>query len=529
MNNILVLDCTLRDGGYVNNNCFGYQNIEKIIQALNESKVDIIECGYIKDTSVDYSKDITEYKSFESFHEEQGQNLNKNREYALMILGEEYDIDNLPMSTSNRNIVRMTFHKKSVEKAIKYAEIIKEKGYKLFVQPTTIMRYSTREIIHLLKEINKIKPYCVSVVDTFGEMRRKDVLHAAEIFNKYLDKDIAIGFHAHNNLQLAFSNAIAFIDVLHKKRTVIVDTSIYGMGRGAGNLPTELLTNYLNENYNKKYKINSILNIADSIIKNIKVENNWGYSLEYYLSAINSIHPSYVINFMNRQTLNTIDINNLLNSISYDKKSEYNKEYANELYNSYNDKEINDKKSYDELKKVVNNKNVLLIGPGVSITKHKKQIEKYINDKNVISIAVNNKLMYNTDYIFVSNKKRYEMLNKEDKDKIIITSNIKSVSENEIIFNYQKSLSRKVGISDNSLLILLNILSKVTKEVILAGFDGFSLNLDKNFYDSNIKFVLDKNYVKDLNKFIEKNINEYKKKMSIITITPSKYFKEATK
>lgn len=523
MKDILILDCTLRDGGYVNNNNFGYDNISKIIDALNKSKIDIIECGYIKDDKDDYSKDITEFKSFDSFFKEHKSNLKHGRQYPLMLLGEKYNIDNLPKAKSRNNIIRMSFHKKSIEKAIKYADIIQKKGYKLYLQPTVTKGYEEDELIRLIGQINKIKPYCVAIVDTFGEMREKDVLRITKIYDKYLDKKILIGFHAHNNLQLAFSNAIAFIKKMSEKRTIVIDTSIYGMGRGAGNLPTELLASYLNENYNKKYNIEPIIKIVDDVISKIKDENDWGYSLEYYLSAINSIHPSYVINFMNRKTLNIHDISELLNSISYDKKSEYNEKYADEIYNSFNNNNINDEKSYKKLKKIIADKKVLLIGPGPSIKKYRNKIEEYINNDNVISISINNKLIFNTDYIFISNKNRYENIEKNRNDKIIITSNIKNKSTSEIIFDYKKSLSKEIEISDNSLLVILNILSKVTNNVLLAGFDGFSENKNKNFYNNNIRFILDKNYTINLNKFIKKNIREYMKKMKIETITPSKY------
>lgn len=525
MKEILILDCTLRDGGYVNNNNFGYDNISKIISALNKSKIDIIECGYIKDDKKKYSKDVTEYKSYEIFKEDQKENLNKNKKYTLMLLGEKYNIYNLPKSKSKNNIIRMTFHKKSINKALEYANIIHEKGYKLFIQPTVTKDYADDEIINFIKEVNAIKPYCVGIVDTFGEMTKKDVLRLCDIYDKYLNRDILVGFHAHNNLQLAFSNAITFINKMIDKRSVIIDTSIYGMGRGAGNLPTELLVSYLNDNYDKKYNIDPLLRIADEVICKIKDEYNWGYSLEYYLSAVNSIHPSYVINFMNRKTLNTQDISKLLNLISYDKKKEYNEKYADELYNMYNNNHVDDKKAYAKLKKIISGKKVLLIGPGLSIKKYKSKIEELLSDKEIVSISVNNKLMFKTDYIFISNKKRYENLKRNKHDKIIITSNIKKKSHDEIVFDYKKSLSKEIEISDNSFLVILNIVSNITDSVLLAGFDGFSVGKDKNYYDSNIQFILDKNYAMELNEFIKKNLKEYMKKMKIETITPSMYIR----
>lgn len=522
MGSIKILDCTLRDGGYVNNNNFGFKNISRIIQALNDSKVDFIEVGYIKDTKKTYSRDITEWSSFATLHGEQKEEIKKTGNYTLMLLGEEYLIENLPEAKDKNEIIRMSFHKKSIKKALTYAKIIKNKGYKLFLQPTVTIAYSDVELKEMLKEVNKINPYCIAIVDTFGEMREKDVVRLSKCFDKYLNKKIMIGFHAHNNLQLAFSNAISFMRVLYKKRDIVIDTSIYGMGRGAGNLPTELVANYLNENYKTNYKIEPLLKVVDDVISKIKDENNWGYSLEYYLSAINSIHPSYIINFMRRKTLNTFDINELLNLISNDKKLEYNEEYANELYTTFNGNTIDDSKTYDSLKKQLIGKEILLVGPGSSINDYKDEIQKINNKKNVLSISVNNRLNIKTDYIFISNKKRYENLVKEATDKIILTSNIKTSSDDELVFDYQKSISRKKGVSDNSLLIILNILSKFSKKVILAGFDGYS-NDNKNYYNDELSFVFDSSYVDELNLFIKKNVNEYKKKMEIESITPTEY------
>lgn len=174
MTDIKVLDCTLRDGGYVNNNTFGYKNIGRIIDAINESKIEIIECGYFKDSEDSYSKDITEYTFFKDFKEKHSSHL-KDKEYTLMLLGEEYKIENLPKANNNQDVIRMSFHKKSVDKALRYAKIIQDKGYKLFLQPTVTIGYEDDELIDLLKRVNEINPYCVAIVDTFGQMREKDV------------------------------------------------------------------------------------------------------------------------------------------------------------------------------------------------------------------------------------------------------------------------------------------------------------------------------------------------------------------
>ena len=165
-----------------------------------------------------------------------------------------------------------------------------------------------------------------------------------------------------------------------------------------------------------------------------------------------------------------------------------------------------------------------MIGPGKTIIEQKDKINNYIKENNTFVITINNPELYKADAVFYSNNKRYnEFQNNTKKTNIkILTSNIKSINEDStIIFDYSKSLSRKDGISDLSLLMMLRILEQLNiNKVVLAGFDGFSIK-DENFYDSNVEYILDKNYVKDLNNQIRNSINCFKEKMDIVTLTPS--------
>ena len=525
MKNIQILDCTLRDGGYVNNNTFGKKNIKKIITYLENCGIDIIECGYIMD-DINNNEDKTEYSSFDNFIKECSVEPHENLTYALMLLGEKYNINNLPKCTNKKiNTIRMTFHKKNIKKAIEYAKEIIKKGYRLYMQPTVIMNYSDDEIIAMIKTFNdELDIEAIAIVDTFGEMTTKDIIHVTKLFDDNLKPSTKLAFHSHNNLQMAFSNAVTFIENIREDRPIVIDSSIYGMGRGAGNLPTELIASYLNTNYNKKYNITSLLEATDNIIEKIKEKENWGYSLPYYLSAIYSCHPSYIIYLLNKKMINNNDIHNIIKMISKDKKVEFDKEYISELYQVYNSNEMDDKESYQKLYKLVKNKQILLIGPGKTIIEQKDKINNYIKENNTFVITINNPELYKADAVFYSNNRRYnEFQNNTKKTNIkILTSNIKCINEDStIIFDYNKSLSRKDGISDSSLLIMLSILEQLNiNKVVLAGFDGFSIK-DENFYDSNVEYILDKNYVKDLNKQIRNSINCFKEKMDIVTLTPS--------
>ena len=533
MRTIKVLDCTLRDGGYINNWNFGYKNIKEIISSLNESNIDIIECGFIRDENEKVLKD-NNYSNFLSFDSltKYGKSLfNKRKTYTLMMLAETYPIEKLVARNQNYvDTIRLSFHKCDMQKGIEMAKIIKEKGYRLFLQPTATMGYNDDELIELLKKCNEIHPDSIAIVDTFGEMLPNNIIWLSQLFDKYLDKNITLSFHSHNNLQTAYSNAILFIQNTSLDRNIVIDSSIYGMGRGAGNLPTELILDYLNRYYENKYKLLPILNVVDNILLKIKAQNDWGYSLEYYLSAIHHCHPKYAIYFSSNKTLTTSDISTLLDSISNDKRIDFDLDYAKGLYKYFCEKEIDVTENYDKLKKIIGNKKILLIGPGSSILEHKNLINKYvINTNEYYSIAINSDLIFKTNAVFCSNRKRYQQLHiNPDKKQYIFTSNIKSKQNNDLVFDYQECLANEFEISDNALLMLFKILKKcnIKNKILLAGFDGFSINYDKNFYNDDILYIIDKNKMTELNNLICKYLSFYKQELNIEFLTHSLYDKE---
>lgn len=527
MKKVKVLDCTLRDGGYVNNWHFGNNNIKVIIDKLNQSKIDIIECGFLRDDVAETGGDYSIFRTFQEGIKLYSNFFLSDRQYALMMLAEKYDISHLcDKNQSSINTIRLSFHKRDISKAIEMSKIIIEKGYKLFLQPTATMRYSDDEIKELIRLCNdEIQPDSLAIVDTFGEMNAKDIVHYTKLFDESLNKNITLSFHSHNNLQTAFSNAILFIDHVETDREIVVDSSVYGMGRGAGNLCTELILNYLNKNFKKNYDLFPILEIVDNILNDIKKNNYWGYSLEYYLSAINHCHPNYCIYFSNLKTLTTYDLQNILSLISEEKRMDFDKEYAVGLYQGYNSKKYLDKKYYTNLKKQIENKSVILIGPGKSILDESLKIKNYINNKEkYYSISINANSIFDVDAVFISNRRRYEEFKYNSDTRCLVTSNINTKIKNAMIFDYYDNLAREFSVSDNALLMILNILKKSgVSEILLAGFDGFSIERDNNYYTDELTYIIDKNRIKELNNVLKKYIKKYKEELNIKFLTSSKY------
>ena len=291
MKRIRILDCTLRDGGYINNWKFGYENIKDTVQRLIQAGIDIIEAGYLSSKG-DFSADESQYSSVDAIKRIIPADR-KNTLIAVMINCGDYDAELLPQyDGTGPDCIRVCFHKAQALQAVELCRKIKEKGYKVYFQPMVALSYSDAEYLGLIGMANKFRPDGFYIVDSHGSMKQKDVARFFYLIENNLDKEIAVGFHSHNNLQLSYSNA-QYLAALHTEHNLIIDSSIMGMGRGAGNLNTELFVEYLNETAGADYSTEPILCSIDNTIAPIYMTTAWGYSLSGYLSAKYRCHQNY--------------------------------------------------------------------------------------------------------------------------------------------------------------------------------------------------------------------------------------------
>ena len=322
-----LLDCTLRDGGYVNNWNFGLDNIKTIITGLQNARIDYIETGFLVDKKI--TKNQSLFNQIDEINKILPQNCDKNRFFAMISYG-KFDINRLPEYSDNLiSGIRFIFKKQNLKDALKTCREIKSKGYRLFINPTFINQYEKEELIELIRQINQIHPAGFTIVDSTGGLNEKA---SAEIFclsDKYLDKDICIGFHSHNNLNLSLENA-KVLTFTNTEREIILDCSISGIGRGAGNLSTQEIIQYINSNYN----IKPVQELADKIILPIRSRNSWGYSIENYYSAKNFCHPYYARYLAEKNSLPADIVNKILENIPDEKKNIYDRDLIENLYNT---------------------------------------------------------------------------------------------------------------------------------------------------------------------------------------------------
>ena len=290
MNNIQVLDCTLRDGGYVNGWRFGDHNAQEIAKLISHTGVEYVEVGFIK--LCDYIKDIIQFN-----HMDQIAALfrpSKQKLSLIVEVGYGYPVTSFPpRSEKTVDLVRVIMWKRSLKDGLEYCRRLKELGYEVGVQPTRVEQYSDEEYAELMQNFSKINPTAIYIVDTFGLLTEEKLMHYAQIADNNLGEGIRLGYHAHNNMQQAFPNAVAFVNHLWKHE-IMLDASVTGMGRGAGNLCLELLLKYLNEHQFGNYNISPTYEVASRIEQYHSIAP-WGYSMPYYLSAVNGRNPSYVL------------------------------------------------------------------------------------------------------------------------------------------------------------------------------------------------------------------------------------------
>ncbi len=250
---VKILDCTLRDGGHINNWDFSENCILRTIAAAEQNGIDYIEVGYKMPECV----------------------ISTSKKLVVMV-----DAKNIQPVDKKADFVRVACYPEQIETAITAVENYKSQGFGVFLHLMTADKFQQWEMLKNWKNKNILES--LYFADSFGAFMPNDV---EVIFKKLQDCGFErISFHGHNNLQLAFSNTIKAIEL----GAYSVDASVFGMGRGGGNLPIELLLKYLNQDNSDYIKL--IKNYYLDIYK----KYNWGYNFDSLISGINNSHPSKV-------------------------------------------------------------------------------------------------------------------------------------------------------------------------------------------------------------------------------------------
>lgn len=485
MKNVKILDCTLRDGGRIINCAFPNSQIKDIAYRLADANIDIIEVGFLRDAkSVNYQGNSTFFTDVDQIRP--FVNRKKDTMYVAFIDYGMFDFSTLkPYDGTSIDGLRIGFTRKNFEndheEILECLAEVKQKGYKLFVQGVNSLGYTDRELLGIVDIVNQIQPEGFGIVDTYGAMYMDDVDRLYTIVDHNLDENIAIDFHSHNNYQLSFAFAQEIIRLSNGKREVIIDGTLNGMGKCAGNLNTELLVDYLVRKRNYDYDFDAILDIIDDHIYNYHLQHQWGYSIPALMGGIYRSHPNNIIYLTEKFRLATKDIKYIISMIDPDKRMRYDYDNIQRLYQEYNHVKVDDKENLALLQRILKGKKILLLMPGQSISQYKDEILKKIEAENLFVITVNFRdetFDKYSELAFWGSQKRYEHYTDSRKEVTsLITSNIESDMEDDIIVNYDSFVDRTQEYSDNASLMLMRILQRVgVVSYYVAGFDGFTVN-----------------------------------------------------
>lgn len=297
---IKVIDCSVRDGGLMNKWQFDDAFVRKVYTSLSEAGIDYMEIGYLSSESA-FSRNVVgpwKFCAEPDIRRIIGDSEKKIKLSAMADIG-RIAYDDIPMrSESSLDMIRVACYAHQVDAAISLAHHCIDKGFETTINLMAVSTVGIRELDEALDDLSKSKVPVIYVVDSFGTFYSEDIDVLAK---KYMSRlpGKTIGIHCHNNQQLAFANTIAAIIA----GINYLDATLYGIGRGAGNCPLELLISFLK---NPKFKVRPIIDAIEAEILPWREKIDWGYFIPYMITGVLNQHPRAAMALMESDKKNNI-------------------------------------------------------------------------------------------------------------------------------------------------------------------------------------------------------------------------------
>ena len=285
---IKVLDCTIRDGGLMNDHRFTDQTVRAVYQACVEAGVDYMEIGYINSRE---QFPPGEFGPWKHCQESDVRRIVGDNDTPLKLAAmadaekSDYQEDILPKSESVIDMIRIATYIHQIPLALDMIKDAHDKGYETSLNLMALSTVNDRELHEALALVARSEVEVICIVDSFGALYTEQIDDYMKIFQTYCDEgDKLVGMHAHNNRQLAFANTIQ-ATVRGANR---LDASMAGLGRGAGNCPMELLLSFL---HNPKFRLRPALHCIQHHIEPLREKLKWGFDYPYMMTGVLNQHP----------------------------------------------------------------------------------------------------------------------------------------------------------------------------------------------------------------------------------------------
>jgi 4-hydroxy 2-oxovalerate aldolase len=423
---IKIVDCTFRDGGHLNKWHFDMACVKAAFYAAQSNSIDFFEVGYRNPATI---KDLGDLGYCTDEFLNQVLYRSPNTKIAVMIDAGKATSDLFKPCRPDITLikaVRIAAYPFELQKAFALVEDIHAKGYEVFLNLMASSELTQKEFILLEKWENKKILSGVYFADSFGSFIPSDIPNYVNRLKSLgFDK---IGFHSHNNLQLAFANTLKAIEV----GCACVDASVFGMGRGSGNLPIEILVGYLEKNGDNQYNTVPYLDLIERFFTNIFKLKPWGYSLGSLMGGLSNVHPYYVEHLLKNGLYTVDEAWNALRLIKERCPISYSSDQLNKTMGERQFTPLTPSKAIESSEAILHDvqmihdadaapangfslqnkhagKNFLIIATGPTIKEYNDQILQFQKQHDCITIGVNNlQNCYTPDYHLFISKKRFQ-------------------------------------------------------------------------------------------------------------------------
>lgn len=529
---IQLLDCTLRDGGYLVDTMFGETFVKGFTRSMTDAGLNVVEVGFLKDEP--HRTGSTIYNNAAQIRPYLPRQRREGVSYVCLSDYSRYHISNLePYDGTSIDGVRACFFKKERKDVLDFCREIKRKGYKLYVQPVDILGYSDEELLDLIADVNEIGPYAFSTVDTFGSMYPEDLPRVFRLINEHLAPGVRMGFHSHNNLQMSFALSQEFARLANGVRDITIDATLCGMGRGAGNTNTELVASYLNSHWGAHYDLDVLLDAVDNYMGSMRSRCTWGYSVPYFLAGIYSAHVHNITYLSDKPSVRAKDMRFVLEQLPADVRKRYDYDLVDKLYASRLASTGDDSTSRNVFAKKVEGRSVLLVMPGPTSRTCADKVAAWKQAHNALTITVNQLPAEGEplpDLCFFSNPKRYDYWKHDPRfaqvDKVLTSNLCESEGEGQWVVNIAPLLRPGFKYADNAALLLLTLLDGCRPAAVgLVGLDGYDVD-KKNFTTQDMERRFEAQQAAEINQGIAgalADLAAHRKGVLPVFVTPSRF------
>lgn len=493
----LVLDCTVRDGGYVNNWGFPHNMVQDMYRASSNAGVDVFEVGFLND-----GENLPLWRCCPSEAVKAVRGGTGGAKISAML-----EVDTVGMTLGSPletgvDILRVALNRDKIVESLPKMAAYRTQGYQVFVQMMGITSYRDIDILKTIEVIEK-SGYVdfVNVGDSYGSLMPSRTKQLITLMKS--NTGLKVGIHLHNNMQLGIANVLA----AYEAGADIIDGTMYGMGRGGGNVPLELILAYFGKMFPERFDVLPVLEYIDQHLLSLADSNNWGYSLPSLLSGVYECHPYYTSRLVDTreytiaQVLKTVQIvsesdvigfsDQLLTSIvesGFASKSDELEHRLQDYVDGYKGKAV-----YINRHK---GRPFLILGNGPSLKQNQADIQAFIKKHDPVVLGANHLGgLFVPDYHAFNNQRRYDQYAETASSESTLLLG-PAIDKDTVQSNYEKIICFNSSLTDldiqdgvitsncRSIAILLGAVALVmgATQLYFAGLDGYLGEGDTMFY-----------------------------------------------